>query len=299
MSDGNQCGSAVGLRGMNIHRRNVLAALAAVSACSSHQRRVPTPAGRAGVGLQLWSVRDACAANIDATLAEVAASGFEGVEFAGHYKYEADAKALRKKLDQLGLRSAGSHLSIRALRHARLGQTIDFYATLGARLLIVGGDERFTDPEGSKAYAQEMNRAAVALQRHGLFCGHHNHAEEFTKAGDTTYWHLFADRTAPQVFLQLDVGWALAAGLDPIALMKKYRGRIKTVHLKTPPGMKGGEPFIGNRQFNWEEIVSTCLNVGGAEWLIVEQGDYPAGMSPMQSAQRSLRGLKEVCKRVG
>lgn len=257
-----------------------------------------SPLRKVPIGIQLWSVRAACAIDIDATLAEVAASGFEGVEFAGHYKYEGDAKGLRKKLDQLAIRAEGSHLSIRALRSERLAQTADFYTTLGAKLLIVGGDKRFTDPEGSKAYADEMNVAAAALRPYGLFCGHHNHTEEFTKAGDTTFWHLFAERTSPDVFLQLDVGWALAAGLDPIALMRRYPGRIKTVHLKTPPGFKGKDPFIGNQQFDWEEIVSTCVTVGGADWLVVEQEDYPEGLSPMQSAQKSLRGLQNVLERI-
>ena len=285
---------------MQSNRRGfVSGSLAALSACSTSNKR-PVQTGlqsKVPLGLQLWSVRDACTADIDATLAEVAASGFDGVEFAGHYKYEGNAKALRTKLDQLGMRAEGSHLSIRALGPARLSQTVDFYTTLGARLLIVGGDKRFIDPEGSKDYADEMNVAAQALRPYGLVCGHHNHTEEFTKVGDTTYWHLFADRTSRDVFLQLDVGWALAAGLDPIALMKRYPGRIKTVHLKTPPGFKGKDPFIGNKQFDWEAIVDASVKVGGAEWLVVEQEDYPNGLSPMQSAQTSLRGLKDVLKR--
>ena len=251
------------------------------------QRQVP-------IGLQLWSVREACTIDIDATLKEVAASGFAGVEFAGHYKYEDDAKGLRKTLDALGLRAAGSHLSVRALGPERLAKTVDFYKTIGARLLIVGGDKRFTDPEGSKAYAEEMNAAAEKLKTNDLFCGHHNHTEEFAKVGDTTYWHLFADRTTPDVFLQLDVGWALAAGLDPITLIKRYPGRIKTVHLKVPPGLRGEDPFIGNKRFDWKGIINASVEVGGADWLMVEQEDYPTGMSPMQSSQASLRGLQNI-----
>ncbi len=283
-------------------RRSLLSAsVTALAACATSK-----PISKAGVqpqaaakrtvpiGLQLWSVREACAIDVDATLKEVAASGFAGVEFAGHYKYEDDAKGLRKTLDALGLRAEGSHLSVRAFGPERLAKTVDFYKTLGAKFLIVGGDKRFTDPEGSKAYAEEMNAAAEKLKSSNLFCGHHNHTEEFAKVGDTTYWHLFADRTSPDVFLQLDVGWAWAAGLDPIALINRYPGRFKTLHLKVPPGLDVEDPFIGNTRFDWTGVINASVQVGGAEWLMVEQEDYPAGMSPMQSSQASLRGLQNI-----
>ena len=280
-------------------RRTLLSAsVTALAACSTSSKAAVQPQAApkrtVPIGLQLWSVREACAIDVDATLKDVAASGFAGVEFAGHYKYEGDAQGLRKTLDALGLRAAGSHLSVRAFGPERLGKTMDFYKTLGAKFLIVGGDKRFTDPEGSKAYAEEMNAAAQKLKSSDLYCGHHNHTEEFAKVGDTTYWHLFADRTSPDVFLQLDVGWALAAGLDPIALIKRYPGRFKTLHLKVPPGLHVQDPFIGNKRFDWKGIVNASLEVGGAEWLMVEQEDYPTGMSPMQSSQTSLRGLQNI-----
>jgi len=29
-----------------------------------------------------------------------------------------------------------------------------------------------------------------------MYCGYHNHTHEFTKVDNTTYWHLFAQRTS-------------------------------------------------------------------------------------------------------
>jgi sugar phosphate isomerase/epimerase len=252
-------------------------------------RRIP-------IGLQLWSVRDDCKKDIDATLKQVAQSGFEAVEFAGLYKYQDNAKALRETLDAMGMRAAGNHLSIRALRGERFAQTVKFHQMLGCHLLIVGGDPRFTDPEASKVYAAEMNTASEALKKEGLYCGHHNHKEEFTAVGDTTYWDLFAQRTSQDVFLQLDIGWAFMAGLDPATLIKRYPGRFKTLHLrgKVPPGVANKLPIIGKDTLDWPGILSACRDVGGAEYFMVEQEEIPAGMTALSSSTASLRGLRAI-----
>jgi sugar phosphate isomerase/epimerase len=254
------------------------------------------PRQRVPIGLQLWSVRDDCVKDIDATLKSVAAAGFAGVEFTGMYKYEHDGKALRTILDGLGLRAEGVHLSVRALGPSRLAETIAFHKTIGCHLLIVGGDPRFTDPEGSKVFADEMNIAAAALKKEGLFCGFHNHAEEFAKVKETTYWDLFAQRTSQDVFLQLDVGWAFEAGLDPVALIKRYPGRFKTLHLrgKVAKGVRNKLPIIGQDTLDWPGIISACLDGGGAEWFMVEQEQIPAGMTPLSSSKASLLGLQKV-----
>src|SRR6266545_2534092 len=53
-------------------------------------------------GLQLFSVRNECAKDLDGTVAAVAKMGYKAVEFAGYHGR--DAKALRKLLDDVGLK---------------------------------------------------------------------------------------------------------------------------------------------------------------------------------------------------
>lgn len=294
------------MRSETYRRRDVVAAALAGWAASrpvvamaakvhrnSPRRAIP-------IGLQLWSVRDDCKRDVDATLEKVARSGFEAVEFAGLYKYQDNPKALRQTLDAMGMGVAGNHVSIRALRKERFAQTVKFHQTLGCRLLIVGGDPRFTDPEASKVYAAEMNTAAEALKKEGLFCGHHNHKEEFTAVGDTTYWDLFARRTSQNVFLQLDIGWVFVAGLDPTTLIRRYPGRFKTLHLrgKVPFGVPNKLPIIGQDSLDWPGILSACRDGGGAEYFMVEQEEIPAGMTALSSSTASLRGLRAIIARL-
>ncbi len=250
------------------------------------------PQARIKLGLQLYSVRNDCRKDFDATLAAVAKMGYEGVEFAGYYTYGNDAPGLKKKLDELGLVAAGTHIRAHALEAKNIEQTIAFHKTIGCKYLIVPGDGRFTDPKKSKGFADFMNQAAKALKPHGMYCGYHNHTREMKKAdGDKSHWDLFAERTNKDVVLQLDVGWARAAGVDPVALIRKHPGRTKTTHCKAHGGT---EPIIGQDGLAWAGIAKACYEVGGSEWFVVEQEGYPDGKSPLESSELSLIGFKKI-----
>lgn len=248
------------------------------------------------LGLQMWSVREECEKDFDAALSAVAKLGFTGVEFAGYHKYRDDAAGLRKKLDELGLKPAGTHIGTKFLEGDELAKTIAFHKTLGCSLLIVPSDKRFTDPAQHKAYAETMSKAAEALAKADMVCGYHNHTVEFDKVGNSTYWHSFADNTSKQVALELDIGWARKAGQDPVALMKAYPGRIRSVHVKAKPEEGKGKAFIGQDNYDWKRVLKACYDVGGTEWFFVEQEEYPDGKTPMQAAEISLAGLKKVLK---
>ena len=172
------------------------------------------------VALQLYSVRDDCRKDFDAALAQVAAMGVAGVEFAGYYHYEGRPAELRKRLDGLNLRVAGTHVGTGALADEVIERTIEFHQAIGCRFLIVPGDAAFTDPERSQALAETFNRTAARLKPLGMACGFHNHKGEFATDGGKTYWDLFAERTVPDVILQQDCGWTAAAGLDPVDLSR-------------------------------------------------------------------------------
>src|ERR1044071_3835983 len=88
-------------------------------------------------GLQLYSVRNECAKDLDGTVAAVAKMGYKAVEFAGYHGR--DAKALRKLLDDTGLKCCGTHIGLDTLLGDNLPKTIEFNHTLGNRYLIVPG----------------------------------------------------------------------------------------------------------------------------------------------------------------
>src|SRR2546429_9915554 len=85
--------------------------------------------------LQLYSVRNECAKDLDGTVAAVAKMGYKAVEFAGYYGR--DAKSLRKLLDDLGLQCCGTHIGLDTLLGDNLPKNVEVNETLGNRFLIV------------------------------------------------------------------------------------------------------------------------------------------------------------------
>ncbi|MBN2476385.1 MAG: sugar phosphate isomerase/epimerase [Pirellulales bacterium] len=258
---------------------------------------------RIPIALQLYSVRGDCGRDFDKTVEGVAKMGYEGVEFAGYHKYGSDAAGLKKKLDGLGLKVAGTHIGTSSFNDDRIQQTIEFHQAIGCKFLIVPGDGDFCHPERSKTLAEKFNKAAEVLKPHGMYCGYHNHTAEMGKAPgtDKTYWDLFAERTSEDVVLQQDCGWTAHAGRDPAAFVRKYPGRTKITHFKPSvhgdtAGKKG---FIGQDSVDWREVITACYEVGGTEWITIEQEGYPDGKSPMECSEISLRGLKAILAAMG
>lgn len=248
------------------------------------------------IAVQLYSVRDDCAKDFDAALAQVAKMGFEGVEFAGYHSYSGKPKELRKKLDELNLKVAATHIGTGTMRGDAFKQTVEFHQTIGCKFLIVPGDGDFTNSEKSKTLAETFNLIAAMLKPLGMSCGYHNHTGEFKKDGDKTFWDLFAERTSKDVILQQDCGWSVAAGQDPVVLMKRYPGRMKTTHFK--PTVIGGDKtkkaILGQDSVDWAAVLAGCIEFGGTEWITVEQETYPDGKSPMECTEMSLQGLKKI-----
>jgi sugar phosphate isomerase/epimerase len=251
------------------------------------------------VAVQLYSVRGDCKKDFDAALEQVASMGFTGVEFAGYYGYADKAAALRKKLDALHLKAAGTHIGLETLQGDVLKNTIEFHQTIGCRFLLVPGNPAFTDPEKSKALADTFNVLAATLKPLKMACGYHNHTGEFKKDGEKTYWDLFAERTTKDVILQQDCGWTAAAGFDPVAYVKKYPGRTRTVHFK-PTVLKEDattkKAILGQDSVDWPAVYEACVSVGGTEWIVVEQETYPDGKTAMACTEESFAGLKQIVK---
>lgn len=248
------------------------------------------------ISVQLYSVRDDCAKDFDVALAQIAKMGFVGVEFAGYHKYGGKAKELRKRLDELNLISAGAHIGTGSFRGEELQKTIEFHQILGSKFLIVPGDRDFTDPEKSKALAETFNKTAEVLKPLGMYCGYHNHKNEFNKDNGKTFWDLFAERTSKDVVLQQDCGWSAVAGNDPAELVRRYPGRTKITHFK-PTVVKdeaGKKAIFGQDSVNWVSVLKACREVGGTEWITIEQEVYPDGKSPMECTELSLAGLKKI-----
>jgi len=248
------------------------------------------------IALQLYSVREDCARDLPGTLKAVADMGYEGVEFAGYHGRS--ARDLRKLLDNLGLKVAGTHISLDTLLGDELKKTIDFNRTLGNRFLIVPwlAEERRNSKAAWLETAKLVNQIAERLKTEGMQVGYHNHAVEFQPINGEMPWDVFLGATGPDVVMQLDTGNAMHGGVSPegvLDFLRRYHGRAVTVHLKEFSS-KDERALIGEGDMKWKEFFSLCETVGGTEWYIVEQESY--AFPPLQCAKLCLQNLRKMGK---
>jgi sugar phosphate isomerase/epimerase len=286
------------MHNISISRRHFIGSsiLGATALGLTQNIRLEAAGKKLPVALQLYSVRDFCGKDFDAALAQVAKMGFAGVEFAGYYNYADKPKDLRQKLDDLNLKVAATHIGTGSFRGDSLQKAIEFHQAIGCKFLIVPGDGDFTHSEKSKALAELFNKTAETLKPLGMACGYHNHTGEFKKDGDKTFWDLFAERTTKDVILQQDCGWTAAAGLDPVAMMKRYPGRMRSTHFK--PTVVGNDAtkkgIIGQDSVDWAAVLAGCIEFGGTEWITLEQEAYPDGKNSMECTELSFAALKKI-----
>jgi sugar phosphate isomerase/epimerase len=244
----------------------------------------------ARVGLQLYTVRDECARDLEGVLRAAAALGYEGVEVVDLYGH--GAGQVRAWLDELGLVAAGRHALVEPLES-------DLPA-LAAELRVLGTDhvalawiEAPTTVEHARAWVERIAAIAAHAQELGLRLGFHNHAGELRPLGDgSSLLSLLGELPSHLLWLELDLGWIWEAGADPVDLLERYRGRTPLVHVKDFAA-HGGTAFcpVGDGQVGYERVLPAAI-AADVEWLIVEQDEIDGAALP--AVERSLEAVQRM-----
>jgi sugar phosphate isomerase/epimerase len=248
---------------------------------------------RIPIALQLYSVRKDCERDLPATLKAVAEMGYDGVEFAGYY--DRSAAELRKMVDDLGLKVAGSHLGLQHLQGDELKRTIEFNKTLGNKYPIIASvaHEYLETKEAAAKFGGILDEIMETLRPHGMQTGYHNHTVEFKPIDGTTAWDEIAANSGADVVMQLDLGNAMAGGAVIAPVMKKWAARGWTVHLKEHSATKD-DALVGDGDVPWPEIFEACEAAGNTEWYIVEQESY--AFPPLECVERCVKNLRGMGK---
>ncbi|MBO3801154.1 MAG: sugar phosphate isomerase/epimerase [Thermoproteota archaeon] len=253
---------------------------------------------RIKIAVQMYSIRDDCAKDFRKALEAVANIGYEGVEFAGFYGWKAED--LKELLDDLGLEVAGAHIGIDTLMGEELKKTIEYHKALGNKNLIVPGlpENMRNSKEAWLKTAKLFNEISKKVSSEGLRVGYHNHTVEFQKFNGETAFDLFFRNTNPEVIMQLDIGHVMRAGLsanEVLEIIKRYPGRLKTIHLKEYSTMDQNA-LIGEGEIKWKELLKLCETIGKTEWYVIEQEAYK--YSPIECIRIDLKNLKRLLEEV-
>jgi len=275
---------------MEITRRSFVALSAALPfAIEAFAKNRPIP-----IGLELYSVREALKQDLAGTVRAVAGLGYQCVEFYSPYFEwtEAQAKDMRKLLDDLGIRCHSTHNDQKSFSAENINRARDLNLALGSKYMVMAYSEPKGNLDGWKAIADQLNIAAERLDRSGLKPGYHNHQAEWKAVDGTRPMDILAKQTKSSVMLQLDVGTCLEAGSDPVAWIHSNPGRIHSLHLKdwSSDSSKGYQVLFGEGDAKWKEIFLAAESVGGAEYYLLEQEGSRFG--ELETAKRCLQAYQ-------
>lgn len=244
------------------------------------------------IALQLYTVRERTKADFIGTLQALAATGYTAVEFAGYG--DVGAGQLRKTLDDIGMRAIGAHVPYDRFA-SEFDAAIDELHTLGASFAIVPSirEEHRADADAVRKLAATFNEWGEKCKAAGLRFGYHNHGFEFAPlaGADGNMYDLLTQETdAALVALELDVYWALHAGADALALLKREAARIPILHMKDlgPEPEKADLP-VGAGTINWDPYFQTAQQ--HTEWYVVEQDHPQDAMIDVTTSLRELEGM--------
>src|SRR5215831_4847701 len=244
--------------------------------------------GKIPIGLELYSLREECKKDLPGMLAAVAKIGYKGVEFAGYHGR--NAKELRTMLDDNGLVACGTHTPYESVLGDKLKETVEFNKTIGNKFLIVPWMTSKSKQEWLDK-AKLFNELADKVKPEGMFVGYHAHAHDFEKFDGEVAWDIFFGNTKPEVIMQLDTSNCRDGGADPVAVLKKYPGRARTIHVKANGG--GPEAVIGEDKINWKEVFAFCEGPGKTDWYVVE---HETSKDPLDAVKRSFEALRKLGK---
>jgi sugar phosphate isomerase/epimerase len=240
------------------------------------------------VGLELYSVREQCKTDLPGTLAAVAKIGYRGVEFAGYHGRS--AKELRKLLDDNGIVACGTHTPYASVLDDQLKQTVEFNHVIGNKFLIVPSMTAKSKQEWLDM-AKLFNEISDKVKADGMAVGYHAHAHDFQKFDGETAWDIFFGNTKREVIMQLDTSNCCDGGADPVAVLSKYPGRVRTIHIKANGG--GPEAVIGEDKIDWKAVFDFCETKGKTDWYVVE---HETSKDPLDAVKRSFAALKKMGK---
>jgi sugar phosphate isomerase/epimerase len=190
------------------------------------------------------------------------------------------AEELKKLLDDNGLECCGWHTPWDYCRSDILEAFVSYNKIIGNKYLIIPSlpGEYMKNGEAWLGAANKLNEIAAQLKKHGMYTGIHSHSGEFqrTEGSDDLPWDILAKNTGDDVVLQLDMGNTYATGIEPVAVLKKYKNRNRTIHIKPYSKTKGLSVPIGEDDIDWAETVKFCNEYGGTEYFIIEYEEKDA-----------------------
>jgi sugar phosphate isomerase/epimerase len=271
-------------------------------------------------GLQLFTLFNTIEKDVPGSLQKIAAIGYKEVESAfsmlGGY-YGKTPREFRALTNDIGLSWMSHHtmgapfkmppggfkmpagtdttkmqpMTIPPMKNLKEDQQqiVDEAAEGGVKYLVCASIPLDTADEINQA-VEILGKAGEVAKKAGLVLCYHNHTHEFEQVeGRVPYDVLLSQLPADILKMELDLGWATKAGVDPVALFKKSPGRFPLWHVKDISAGERLPTEIGNGTVDFKRIFDNG-EIAGMQHFFVEQD---MAIKPFESIATSFKNLRE------
>jgi len=244
------------------------------------------------IGIQLYTVRKEMLANATGTLKQLAALGIKQIESAGSekgYYYGLQPKEMKQICADLGMKLSSGHIHL----DDKWQQTMEDAVASGQEYLICSSMPNSGQTvDNYKKTAAAFNKAGEDCKKINIKFGYHNHEFEFEQEnGQVLYDVLLNNTDANLVHMELDLGWVVATGNDPLTYFKNHPGRFPLWHLKDMDLQKKQSTEFGKGGLNILQILQHSKQ-SGMKYFYVEQEEYTH--SPMESMKENMDYLAKL-----
>ena len=258
------------------------------------------------LGLQLYTVRADLAKDYEGTLKLVKAAGVRKVQ-ANLTMSGKTSQQQRKLYDEMGFIWDSIHASGDALR-INAQATIDEAKAAGIKNITCSFPLYPTDRavimagptlDDWKKNIDTFNTIGGLCKKSGLTLGYHNHNLEFRKIGDVVPYDLLIKETDPAlVSMEMDIGWVVAGGADPVAYLTKYPKCYSAVHMKDLksagiPNVNGKmeSAIVGKGIIDWSKVLPAIKKSSvTSAYLELEEPYDPSPIGMVQQSAAYLKG---------
>jgi sugar phosphate isomerase/epimerase len=230
-------------------RRNFIQSATAAAVYSSPllrcDRLMASPFGLP-IGLQLYSVREMMAKDYEGTLKQIGALGYQEVETAGYFDHSSEQ--VKSAMSAAGLKCVSAHYPYASL-NKDFDKIVAFNKEIGVQYIIcafpgIKDPSRLKDQsyrtqitsftlEDYRWNADQFNKFGEKLKAAGMKFGYHNHTMEFAKQDGVVPFDEMVRLTDPAlVTFEMDCGWVIVGGANPVDYLHRYPSRISMLHVK-------------------------------------------------------------------
>lgn len=257
-------------------------------------------AAQTNIGVQLYSFRNEFKTDVPGTLEKISQMGIKEVEGGGTYGLSFEEfKAL---LDKYKLRVTSIGVDFNKLEtdpQSVVNEAKQFGANYVMCAWIPHENNTFTIDDADKAI-KVFNTAGKLLKENGITFCYHAHGYEFVPYNNESLFDYMAKKMDPEYAnFEMDVFWIKHPGQDPVALLKKYQGRFKMMHLKDrKPGTEGNQlgeadvetnVVLGAGDVGIAAIMKVAKKYGVEKFYIEDESSRS-----MQQVPQSLEFLKSL-----